>query len=179
MRTFKFKCLRCGECCRSLVKEVDGMLLGPFLMPEETRLFSRHLIYPQFAYGVKGRSRPRPETVISYQIGVGECPHLNKADNMCKIYEDRPLSCRAFPIEVTPIGIIIDRNCKYVRQALSEGERVDRLYLTDEVKTSLMIKNYIEGYASTSSSYWIFNLGDRKWHRTALSVILHIAKHYV
>ena len=93
MAKIVFKCLRCGHCCRNLLREFDGDLKGLVISPNERKLFPKKLISPRvgIGWGLMG-----PKHVVSYQLDANACPRLSK-DNLCKIYNKRPLVCQAFP----------------------------------------------------------------------------------
>jgi len=91
-----FKCLRCGRCCKNLLKNVGGILLGLGLMPQERKFFPTELVSPQAGIGLAENDPTKPKHVLTYQLNVKYCPHLS--ENGCKIYENRPLSCRGFPL---------------------------------------------------------------------------------
>lgn len=107
MRTFV--CTQCGNCCRNLnTAYPDGLSYprflkdGPLLLLSEPTLYiqdwERH-VFPssvvvpcQVMYDVLSKTL----LVLSYTLRVNSCP-LVSADNLCTIYQDRPVRCRAFP----------------------------------------------------------------------------------
>ena len=66
-------CHKCGNCCRQLI----------FMVPT---LSKNQIEY----YEKKGCEVTKNQITIPYV-----CPHLN-SDNMCDIYEDRPLLCKVY-----------------------------------------------------------------------------------
>jgi Fe-S-cluster containining protein len=83
----RFKCTRCGICCSNLLDVNKKYQYGLYLNTEEVKFFPPDTTHPLF------RSNGR---VIAYQVGVRVCPNLEKG--RCRIYNDRPLGCRTFPL---------------------------------------------------------------------------------
>jgi len=90
----KFQCLICGQCCRDLLRENSGLILGLALTRDEAKLFPQELISP--AHG-RGKSPLSIYAVTMYQLNVDVCPFLGRK-NTCRIYDKRPLTCRRFPL---------------------------------------------------------------------------------
>lgn len=110
-----FSCVGCGVCCK-------GRLI-PLTLAETKKWLDRgHEVsvileafdesnWPrppqEFAHAVSRsvtvRSGDARIQVIAVFAGraLEQCPNL-RADNLCGIYEDRPLVCRIYPIEVNP-----------------------------------------------------------------------------
>lgn len=109
------------------------MKLGLSLKLEEFKLFPPEIVSPQF--GVGTRTSLKPRHILSYQLNVNVCPHLTE-DNNCRIYNNRPLSCRAFPlISLGPIGTTIAdaKDCKFVEQhEKKHGSFLTHLYPLNE-----------------------------------------------
>jgi Fe-S-cluster containining protein len=91
----KFECIRCGKCCDHLLSFKDGFNFGLYLSPKESELFPKEIVLPLFRY---------ESEIIAYQVGVDSCPHLSCQNELCfcKIYDQRPLTCRVFPM-VSPV----------------------------------------------------------------------------
>ena len=110
-----FKCLRCGECCKNLIHEVEGMLKGPSLWPDEIHLFLKNTISP--SYGI-GKTSDSVNGIYMYQLNIDDCPHLTTSKE-CKIYDKRPLSCRVFPligIDLNLAFLAKNRDCNFINQ---------------------------------------------------------------
>jgi Fe-S-cluster containining protein len=84
----KFECIKCGKCCSHLIGFRDDVRFGMYLSPEEVKLFPSEMVIPLFRHKKK---------IIAYQLKEDHCPHLT-ADNLCEIYDKRPLLCRTFPM---------------------------------------------------------------------------------
>ena len=111
----KFHCLNCGQCCRNLLKENEGMTLGLTLTKDEAKLFPQNVISP--AHG-RGKNSLSVNPITMYQLNVGECPFLEKTKK-CRIYANRPLTCRRFPLVYSsgPMSnVALGSVCKFIKQ---------------------------------------------------------------
>ena len=142
----KFSCLQgCSDCCifREYYPSVEYGKIGVLLLPEEKasverlakNLGTKVRIIPRLAVG-----KNSPERIIAYQMmGKNEdgdlCPFLEVESKersphggfKCKIYPDRPLACRAYPvIDVLGNTARFDPHCQFCKKfstskASSEG----------------------------------------------------------
>jgi uncharacterized protein len=142
----KFSCLQgCSDCCifREYYPSVEYGKIGVLLLPEEKasverlakNLGTKVRIIPRLAVG-----KNSPERIIAYQMmGKNEdgdlCPFLEVESKersphggfKCKIYSDRPLACRAYPvIDVLGDTARFDHHCQFCKKfstskASSEG----------------------------------------------------------
>jgi uncharacterized protein len=142
----KFSCLQgCSDCCifREYYPSVEYGKIGVLLLPEEKasverlakNLRTKVRIIPRLAVG-----KNSPERIIAYQMmGKNEdgdlCPFLEVESKersphggfKCKIYSDRPLACRAYPvIDVLGNTARFDPHCQFCKKfstskARSEG----------------------------------------------------------
>jgi len=161
---FKFECLKCGECCRNLHIKVEKIgTVGLFLLPNERGLFPAETVIPLYGAGLKGKSRPRPEVIFAYQILQSICPHLTE-ENLCDVYDRRPIACRAFPLQI----IMLDRRCTWVKERFQEGESTPRsnIDLGNMQKYHDMLFNYIGSYAKEYLYMWAWDLSSQKWVKT-------------
>lgn len=83
-------CLDCAMCCNGV------MFNALVLQQKETKYFSRPIrkeyqVIPTITIH-------KTKNVMAYPFEAG-CEHL-KRDNKCKIYENRPYTCRAFKCEM-------------------------------------------------------------------------------
>jgi Fe-S-cluster containining protein len=113
----KFSCVQgCSDCCiyREYYPSVEYGKIGVLVLPEEKaaiELLAKNMgitvkIIPRLAAG-----KNSPNKIIAYQM-MGKdddgnlCPFLDVESNersahggfKCKIYSDRPLACRAYPV---------------------------------------------------------------------------------
>jgi Fe-S-cluster containining protein len=130
-----FKCLKCGKCCRNLLKDEDGVVSGLMLFPDEIGLFPDKFVYPGLGLGFNRFDPAKPESIICYQLDLADCPYLSQ-ENECQIYQKRPLICQVFPLH--PMGsigtsIVEPDDCAFVKKVESEiGDLSVLLPLTPE-----------------------------------------------
>ena len=79
-------CLDCGLCCNGV------MFRGLTLEQNEVRKFSRPVKHTYDLIPTHTIYKTKNNIIYPFEAG---CEHL-KRDNKCKIYEDRPLTCRKF-----------------------------------------------------------------------------------
>ncbi len=142
----KFSCVQgCSDCCiyREYYPSVEYGKIGVLVLPEEKAAIERLAenmdirvrIIPRLAVG-----KNIPDKIIAYQMmGKTEdgnlCPFLDIEGNersdhggfKCKIYSDRPLACRAYPlIDIVNKTARFDTHCQFCKKfsttkASSEG----------------------------------------------------------
>lgn len=158
-----FKCAKCGFCCKTLLTEEHGMVMGLSLTEEETKLFNPKLIAPFSAIGNK-----EPETIIFYQLTLAQCPHINEK-NECRIYEKRPLICKVFPITPKLDKVTITPRCTQVGKSFTgEGEMCPLIFDNAEQEEALEKINLdaistLQRCKETGSKIWVFNLATKRW----------------
>jgi Fe-S-cluster containining protein len=110
-----FECMQCGDCCRNLFKSApgtDNCRLGLTLTPTEADSF-RELgaqVIEQIGVGRRGNRRPRPASIIRYQLTTETCPFLTQS--RCRIYSRRPITCRMYPLTGTTTR---DTSCSFAK----------------------------------------------------------------
>jgi Fe-S-cluster containining protein len=132
----KFSCVQgCSDCCiyREYYPSIEYGKIGVLLLPEEKTAIEllaktkgiRVRIMPRLAVG-----KNSPDKIIAYQMmGKNEdgdlCPFLDVESNersthggfKCKIYSDRPLACRAYPlIDVVNKTARLDPHCQFCKK---------------------------------------------------------------
>jgi len=174
----KFECLKCGFCCRNLNIEceikIGTVKLGLFLMPGESKLFSFKDIEPMYGAGLKGRARPRPEVVFAYQFSGNVCLHLGE-NNLCKIYDYRPIACKEYPLEVMlkPFpNLAIDPRCCWKKKHFPNQEPGDTLPKASADLSELrpymnIVYDYIKRFAERYNTMWIYDLQSNQWYKFA------------
>jgi len=123
----KFVCRQCGICCRNLLQLREGAYRdqqGAFhtvsadsngldLWPWEREAFLKRMpsldIRPLSF--VVDASR-KMALVMSYYMNHRDCPFC--VDNRCSVEEEKPLTCRLFPLYGTLEGMGISSRCPYV-----------------------------------------------------------------
>ena len=145
----KFSCVQgCSDCCidREYYPSIEYGKIGVLLLPEEKAAIERVAkekgirvrIIPRLAVG-----KTSPEKIIAYQMmGKNEdgnlCPFLHVETNersphggfKCKIYSDRPLACRAYPLtDIANKTARFDPHCQFCKKfstAKASGEGLQR-----------------------------------------------------
>jgi len=165
----KFCCISdCSDCCiyRQYYPSVDYGKIGVLVLPEEkTRieiLASKAnvdiKILPRLAVGKRS-----PEKIIAYQM-MGKnrdgdlCPFLDLESNdrsphggfKCKIYSDRPLACKAYPLLNFDGQPKLDEHCHFCREYHTISASVEGLQ--PEVKALARIKASVT--ADVSFQVW-------------------------
>jgi Fe-S-cluster containining protein len=121
----KFRCLRCGSCC------------CPKIEPDKTRYIPIYLdeleVILQKSRDLQKSIKLRPDLVYADRLNsqliettfelivYDECEFYNTDSKSCIIYQDRPLTCKAFPVLTwRPDGhrkyLQINSKCKFVSQ---------------------------------------------------------------
>jgi Fe-S-cluster containining protein len=152
----EFRCIEdCSQCCikREYYPEKKFGKIGVLILPEEQEKIKQLakeneldvLILPRI-----GTSKEKDSTsieILAYQMmGIEKngntCPFLDTETGKrsphggfpCKIYEDRPLACKTYPlIESDPITL--DQKCKFCTEHKTADEN-----LNSEIESLLKIK---------------------------------------
>ncbi|MGH9921377.1 MAG: YkgJ family cysteine cluster protein [Nitrososphaerales archaeon] len=147
----QFKCVEgCSDCCiyREYYPEKRYGKVGVLLMPpekERVEQLARNLglkitILPRIGVGSMysdGR-KVGPKRIIAYQLmGVNDdgnlCPFLDvngkerspHGGYKCKIYEERPLACRAYPV-IDTSNVKLDAKCQFCKSCSGKVESVQQ-----------------------------------------------------
>jgi Fe-S-cluster containining protein len=159
-----FECRRCGTCCRDLLQEDKGVLRGLTLLPGEEEAFTGTSVRP--AIGQGRRPHERGFTIIARQLSQETCPHLGDTD--CRIYSERPASCRQFPFSLRegPDGrqqLGLDLSCPSLAE-LVDGLSNLRIKFEDRLHAERLLE--VERIAvERPNRSWYFDLGSGKWIR--------------
>jgi Fe-S-cluster containining protein len=152
----EFRCIEdCSQCCikREYYPEKKFGKIGVLILPEEHEKIKQLakeneldvLILPRI-----GTSKEKDSTsieILAYQMmGIEKngntCPFLDTETGKrsphggfpCKIYEDRPLACKTYPlIESDPITL--DQKCKFCTEHKTADEN-----LNSEIESLIKIK---------------------------------------
>jgi Fe-S-cluster containining protein len=167
-----WKCQQCGDCCKGLLVQKEHGLEGLPLFQSEVQLFAPELVFPSAGWGIKGRTRPRPEKVILYQLDAERCPHLSD-DNKCQIYQSRPLVCRSFPFRpkkypLSPRRLPLSDECKV---AIDMGLKC-REYRRLRGNPYMITREHYAALVELSEvmlpiwrAPWRFDLHSKRWRR--------------
>lgn len=107
-RNLKFRCTGCGKCCRETVvlvtdadvhrlREGTGLPAASivrFFKPDELIMEKRHPFWIEFGSG---------RAVMGLRWDRGHCRFLGE-DELCTVYESRPVTCREYPFNVVRSG---------------------------------------------------------------------------
>ena len=148
-------CEKCGRCCSNLriVDESSGLTL----FPDEIHLFPMKTIRPHLGKGVS-----EPSSIFTYQCTENICVHL--VDNLCNIYDDRPLMCRSFPVKLGVNGLRFSSGCKAVSNMLKNSKTLGGDQ--NEVRSAMEIAERLaEFHCSFLSDQreWKYNLISEQW----------------
>jgi Fe-S-cluster containining protein len=172
MYKYNWKCSRCGLCCENTISTLAGMKFGMFLLPHEKLMFPSNVVYPLAGVGLKGKARPRPEYVFAYQNVSRPCIYYDVDLHTCRIYDNRPLVCRVFPLEASVHGAILHRECPEVGKMLGEGEKVlaSEIGGLEQEKVALrqMQAYYYAVFVINPERYntsrlWVYNYTQHQW----------------
>lgn len=151
----RFECERCPDCCTRLLNMTDGKEHGIYLAPEEIVHFPKESVFPLFRSGGK---------VFAYQLATHDCPNLVTKENGhmgCKIYQNRPLICRSFPLGFSgDKGLVVIQFDKCRATINRENEQWDMTSFADCFKAA---KEQIEQAKSTPQATEMFVLNGKKW----------------
>lgn len=168
----EFRCVEeCSQCCeeREYYPSKRFGKIGVLILPEEKNRIEKLAkekgievsVLPRI--GISDRESDKPTKILAYQMmGIEKngntCPFLDtKTENKsphggfpCKIYENRPLACKAYPvIDSNPIKL--DSKCKFCKNYGPATEN-----LNSEVESLIKIKTKMD---SSSSFIWRYATG--------------------
>jgi len=161
----EFSCIKdCSQCCieREYYPTKKFGKIGVLVLPEEkakiTELAKKYgldvTILPRI--GISYQNSDGPEKIIAYQMMGREkdgntCPFLDTDSDKrsphggftCRIYEQRPLACRAYPL-IESIPITLDSKCKFCQEHKTadsnlEGEIESLIQIKTEMSTNAPI----------------------------------------
>jgi Fe-S-cluster containining protein len=152
----EFRCIdECSQCCieREYFPSKKFGKIGVLILPEEKKRIEKLArennidikILPRI--GISNEKKSPPTKILAYQMmGIEKngntCPFLdtesgNKSPHNgfpCKIYNDRPLACKTYPlIESDPITL--DDKCKFCKEYKTADKN-----LNSEIESLLKIK---------------------------------------
>jgi len=180
----EFRCIQdCSQCCieREYYPGKKFGKIGVLILPEEKekimRLAKKNelnvLILPRI--GTSNEKDSESIEILAYQMmGIEKngntCPFLDTETKKrsphggfpCKIYEDRPLACKTYPlIELNPITL--DQKCKFCKEHKTADEN-----LNSEIESLLKIKTKMDTDATYVWRYatGIGNVEDKSQIRT-------------
>lgn len=141
-----FSCVaECAKCCieREYYPTIKFGKIGVLVMPDEKKQIEslaekndlNVTVLPRI--GVSEVESKEPQTILAYQMMGREsngntCPFLDTESSKrsphggyaCKIYENRPLACRAYPV-IQSVPINLDPKCKFCENCETPSGNVD------------------------------------------------------
>lgn len=171
----EFHCVEdCSQCCieREYYPSKKYGKIGVLILPEEKERIEtlamknkiKIKILPRI--GISQKKETLPTNILAYQLmGIEEngntCPFLDVQSGSksphggfpCKVYNERPLACSAYPlIESNPITI--DQKCKFCKEHGNADSN-----LNSEIESLLIIK---EKMVADSGYIWRYatNIGE-------------------
>jgi Fe-S-cluster containining protein len=133
------------------------------LLPDEIALFCKEKVVPGIGLGIS----PDEEsfTVLTYQLKADTCPHL--FDELCRIYEKRPASCRQFPFSYeidtksgdTIVGV--DLNCPAVSSIIEKTPQI-QFEERNSAEKILEMKRIV---SNNVRNVWLYDLKKMIWVR--------------
>ena len=139
-------------------------------MPHEIDFFPHDHVEPCIG---KGRSPNHPKFVIwAFQLIDETCPHLY--ENRCKIYENRPEFCRAYPFRMHSriakgeFVLTIDPECRALKKASDTKEYREGMDAPESYDTAIAKKIGFwtidfQKWKKKDETPWIYNLETREW----------------
>ncbi len=165
-----FSCVDgCSKCCieREYYPSVKFGKIGVLILPDEKQKIEffakkhsiKAIISPRIGISEKN---DKPDEILAYQLMGKEpngntCPFLDIETNdrsphggyKCKIYQDRPLACRAYPL-IESLPITLDPKCKFCEScSTADGNIHSELESLVKIKTMMKTRaQYIWRYAT-------------------------------
>jgi Fe-S-cluster containining protein len=112
-----------------------------------------------------GKGVSKPSIIFTYQYTENICIHLK--DNMCTIYDSRPLMCRSFPVQLGVNGIRFSPGCRAVLDIIPRSKVMNNDL--PEVKAAMeMGERLLEFYRDLGENElkWKYNLISEAWEST-------------
>ena len=133
------ECVQCGRCCSHLRKGDETV--GLTLFPEEIHPFPESTVKPHLGKGIEGHTK-----VFTYQHTENVC--VNLRDNLCTIYDRRPLMCRSFPVKVGARGLTFSPGCKAFIKTVKNSKKSKNRDM-EEVRAALEIAERLYKFHSS------------------------------
>jgi Fe-S-cluster containining protein len=166
----------CSKCCieREYYPTIKFGKVGVLVLPEEKKQMEllaekngiKITILPRI--GTSQTKSGKPETILAYQImgkdlNGNTCPFLDIESSkrsphggyVCKIYDNRPLACRAYPV-IQSLPISLDSKCKFCESCGTPSGNID-----SELESLIKIQQKMETRATYIWRY-ATGIGDLK-----------------
>src|SRR5579884_1978410 len=164
-----FNCISdCSDCCiyRQYYPSIEYGKIGVLVLPDEKTHIEKLAksinisikIVPRLAVG-----KESPKKIIAYQM-MGKnsdgdlCPFLDIESKdrsphggfKCRIYPDRPLACKAYPLVNINKKVILDKHCKFCRKHSITSTNLAGLHT--EIEALVKIKSTVK--AANNTRVW-------------------------
>ncbi len=167
-----FECIKdCSKCCieREYYPTIKFGKIGVLILPEEKEKIESYAkildldisILPRI--GISHKKSGGPTKIIAYQLmgkdsSGNTCPFLDTESSersphggyKCKIYQNRPLACKAYPV-IEPSPVILDSKCKFCEKCGVAATNVNQ-----EMESLVNIKNKMR---TTAPFVWRYATG--------------------
>ena len=168
----EFNCVQdCSQCCiqREYYPTKQFGKIGVLILPEEKerietladKLGIKIIILPRI--GVSKNMDDSPTRIIAYQLMGKEsngntCPFLDTESKkrtehggmLCKIYDERPLACSAYPL-INTDPVTLDQKCKFCQECGQANENLE-----SEMESLIKIKSVM---VANEEKIWRFATG--------------------
>jgi len=142
---FNFKCTKCGNCCSQ--RGPIPLVLDDLTLWAKNKVVANFMPYLKFIrtpFGtldlVLARDDKNPFEESKKEDKKSEekvdlsCPLFNKEKKECLVYDNRPLSCRTYPLEFDGKSFsIVDDECKGVGQGETTVD--ERKFMRSQAET--------------------------------------------
>jgi|GEM_PF-3298989 len=193
MEKIIFKCLRCGRCCKNLIRHKQSPSIeicrecgkihsdriiettnGLSLLPEEINRFQKEHVSPEFGVGSSKDAESLPSKIISYQLNLNTCPQFSVI-NGCRIYHRRPLICKGYPLlhqKSSPLGIVHPDECMFLERLVKRNGPIDNLLPMTPKKFKApkewqaifeMDRKVARSNSNILDRIYVFDLKTKKW----------------
>ncbi|MGQ0794634.1 MAG: YkgJ family cysteine cluster protein [Nitrosopumilaceae archaeon] len=157
-----FNCVQdCSKCCieREYYPTKKFGKVGVLILPEEKEIIEDHaknlrldiVILPRI--GISYEKSDVPTEILAYQLMGKEsngntCPFLDTESTErsphggynCKIYKNRPLACRAYPV-IDSSPVTLDNKCKFCENCATSVTNVNQeLESLSKIKVKMQTK---------------------------------------
>jgi Fe-S-cluster containining protein len=170
----KFGCIEgCSDCCiyREYYPSFEYGKIGVLILPKEkpaieaisAKTNTQVKIIPRLGVGKRKKGNKGPKKIVAYQM-MGKnlngdlCPFIDIESSeksphggfKCKIYEERPLACRAYPVIEENGGNLVplDRKCgfccKHSTTTVKKNGLQREIESLSEIKANMCIDEKIE-----------------------------------
>ncbi len=131
-----FECKRCGKCCENPGEIAIFEWEKEIIEKEAEKENNGNAVVVPGIIAKIGNSK----IIVQWKIrNKGKCLFFDEISRRCKIYENRPLVCRAYPLSCSGINLkevreIIGEECKYAKIPFNIGEKITKKELIERLK---------------------------------------------